>query len=90
MPPQKNPITIAKVLGILTIATCVISVFNWMSDMKTDVALIKQKIFYEHSGLDIRISALERTYDEKKPKQLVFNQPTAILPNSSTNIKEDK
>jgi len=52
------------------------------------IALIKQKIYYEHSGLDIRISALENTCDEKRPKQLLFNPPTAILP--KTNIEEDK
>jgi len=89
MPPQKNTITIAKVIGILTISGFIITAFNWASDIKTDIALIKQKIYYENNGLEVRISALENGYDEKRPKQLLFNPPTAILPNN-TNIEEDK
>ena len=81
MPPQKNPITITKVIGILTIATFVITGFNWFSEMRTDIALIKQKIFYNNEINEVRISALEDCCNEKQPKQLVFNQPKAILPN---------
>jgi len=80
MTAPKNNFTIAKVIGVLTVATFVITAFNWASDIKTDIALIKQKIYYANDKLEYRISELENK--QKQSKELVFSQPSAILPNA--------
>lgn len=85
MSVPKNNFTIAKVIGVLTVSTFVITAFNWASDIKTDIALIKQKIYYANDKLEYRISELENK--EKKSKDLVFSQPSAILPNDEINVE---
>lgn len=79
---DKTSITIVKVVGIITILGSVIGAFNWLSEMRTDLALIKQKIFYNNEINEVRISALEDCCNDKHNKQIVFNQAQAILPNS--------
>ncbi len=79
MTAPKNNFTIPKVIGVLTVATFVITAFNWASDIKTDIALIKQKIYYANDKLEYRISELENK--QTQSKELIFNQPKAILPN---------
>lgn len=86
MTAPKNNFTIPKVIGVLTVATFIITAFNWASDIKTDIALIKQKIYYANDKLEYRISELENK--QKQSKELVFNQPEAILPNG-INLEND-
>jgi hypothetical protein len=80
MTAPKNNFTIPKVIGVLTVATFIITAFNWASDIKTDIALIKQKIYYANDKLEYRISELENK--QKQSKEVIFNQPKAILPNA--------
>lgn len=78
---DKSSITIVKVVGVITILGSLLGAFNWLSEMRTDLALIKQKIFYNNEINEVRISALEDCCNEKRNKQIVFNQSQAILPN---------
>ena len=82
----KNNFTIARVIGILTVTTFVITAFNWASDIKTDIALIKQKIYCTNDKLEYRLSELENK--KKETKGLIFEQPKAILPND-INLEND-
>lgn len=85
---DKSSITIVKIVGMLTILGSVFAVFNWASEVKTDLALIKQKLFYSNEKIEYRISELEDCCNNKHNKQVVFNQTQAILPNG-INLEND-
>ena len=81
MTETKQLITLENAVKLGTLSVFFLGVFTYLADIKQDIALIKQSSVYEVDKLQVQITELKDCCNEKQPKQLVFNEPKAILPN---------
>ncbi len=79
----KELVTLENGVKLGVLATFGIAIMTFLSDIKQDIALLKQGSVYEVKSLQYQITELQDCCNGKRSrdKQLVFNNREAILPN---------
>lgn len=82
MAQAKNFFTLENTVKLTVLSAFFVGIITYLTDIKQDIALIKQASIYEVKDLQYQITELKDCCNNrKKDNQIVFNDRVAIVPN---------
>jgi len=90
MAQSPNFLTLENTVKLTVLSTFFVGIITYLTDIKQDIALIKQASVYEVKDLQEQITELKDCCNDKRSeRRIVFNDHAAILP-SGIKIETEK
>jgi len=81
MAQTANFFTLENTVKLTVLSAFFVGIITYLTDIKQDIALIKQASIYEVKGLQEQINELKDCCNDKRnERRIVFNDHAAILP----------